>query len=139
MLGRTRRLLTVILVISMLMSLFSLGAYASETAPDLYIYKYDGSRYHNGVQSQDSSYLLSFRWMRPDGTPAENWRTYDISTGLFNLVTTDGSNQSFAAYCADFLYSAHAETTYKRLNLEDAGYFSPGAAAHIRGILNNGY
>lgn len=54
-------------------------------------------------------------------------------------MTTDGSNQSFAAYCADFLYSAHAETTYKRLNLEDAGYFSAGAAAHIRGILNNGY
>jgi len=142
---RATRILTVIMVISMMMSLFGLGAYAQETAPDvqaepdLYIYKYDGNRYHNGIRSQDSSYLLSFRWMRPDGTPAENWRTYDISTGLFNLVTTDGSNQSFAAYCADFLYSAHAETTYKRLNLEDAGYFSPAAAAHIRGILNNGY
>jgi len=138
-LKQAKKILRVILAVALLVNLCSLGAYGEETAQDLYIYKYDGTRYHNGIRSQDSSYLLSFRWMRPDGTPAENWRTYDISTGLFNLVTTDGSGQSFGAYCADFLYSAHAETAYKRLNLEDAGYFSEGAAAHIRGILNNGY
>lgn len=138
MLKKMKRLFTLIMVVSMVMSLFSTAAFAAEGEQDLYIYKYDGTRYvHDGV-AQDSSYLVEFRWMNGDNA-IENWRSYDISSGLFNLVTTDGSGQSFAAYCADFLTSAVAETTYKRINLEDAGYFSEGSAAHIRGILNNGY
>lgn len=92
---KARKVFTIIMALSMMMSLFGLGAYAEDTAPavppaqtepaapaapDLYIYKYDGNRYHNGISSQGSSYLLSFRWMRPDNTAAEAWRSYDVST-----------------------------------------------------------
>lgn len=51
---------------------------------------------------------------------------------------TIGSS-SLAAYCCDLVTSVEPGTAYRRINLEDAGYYSADAAAHIRGILKRGY
>ena len=116
----------------------------NETQPDpLYIYKYDGQRWNNGIRDLESSYRLAFKWMRTsaDGTTTEweKWRTYPVGSGIFRLDRTDGTEKSFAAYCCDFIVSAQAGALYKRINLEDSSYFTASAAKHIRGIMNNGY
>ena len=88
-----KKAFNLLMVISMVLVMFT-GAASAESAAyteetpasaaeqDLYIYKYDGTRYvHEGVP-QNSSYLVEFRWMNGD-SPAERWRDYDISSGLF--------------------------------------------------------
>lgn len=43
------------------------------------------------------------------------------------------------AYCCDAVTRLAAGTDYKRVNLEDSGYYGPSAASHIRAILLNSY
>ena len=43
------------------------------------------------------------------------------------------------AYCCDVETGLEYTTDYKRVNLEDGGYYGPSAASHIRAILLNSY
>ena len=55
---------------------------------------------------------------------------------MYRLIS---GGDEFPTYCCDLVTSVQEGTAYRRINLEDAGYYSADAAAHIRGILKNGY
>ena len=50
-----------------------------------------------------------------------------------------GQSNFEAVYCCDVETSLKYGTDYKRLNLEDSGYYGPEASKHIRAILENSY
>ena len=50
-----------------------------------------------------------------------------------------GTNNYELTYCCDAKYAVKDGEHYKRSNLEDAGYYSVGAAEHIRAIVQNAY
>ena len=50
-----------------------------------------------------------------------------------------GESNYLVAYCCDAIINAHREMKYKRINLEDADYYSKENAAHIRTIVENSY
>ena len=50
-----------------------------------------------------------------------------------------GESNYILTYCCDVMTPLAYGTDYKRVNLEDSGYYNPVAARHIRGILMNSY
>lgn len=60
---------------------------------------------------------------------------------IYTLTYKDANqnDQTVYGYCCDLVTSVEINTSYKRLNLEDAGYYSPDNAKKIRSILNEGF
>ena len=113
------------LMLSMIIILASmplLGAASTETDP----YKFIHDR--NVIYWHRSPHRYSY---------VENGQTKNgYIPAIYHLVY---KNESLAAYCCDLETSVVEGTAYKRVNLEDAGYFSEDYAAGIRGVLSNGY
>ena len=63
---------------------------------------------------------------------SDRWQAHQ-----YVLVDKDGNEHT--VYCADFAVSPQAGFRYGMENVEDAGYYDSGAAAHIRAIARNGY
>lgn len=55
------------------------------------------------------------------------------------LYTGPGENNYDLAYCCDLETHIVENTHYRRVNLEDSGYYGPEAAKHIRAIVQNSY
>lgn len=51
----------------------------------------------------------------------------------------DGQEVSIAAYSADAAAGVPGHTAYRRVGLEDSGYFSPGTAGKIRAVVLASY
>ena len=50
-----------------------------------------------------------------------------------------GESNYDVAYCCDIMTALEYDSHYKRLNLEDSGYYGKESARHIRAILQNSY
>ena len=154
MVKKLKKMLTLVLVISMVMSLLSVTSFATGEEPltpvtesDPYIYKLlegsDGksARWKNDLTRTgmfNSPYKAQFTVTYSNGAESgrQNW---NISNGLFHLTRIDGVGEGYPAYCCDFIYSAVGGSKYRLLNLEESTYFSDDQAAKIRGIMNEGY
>lgn len=55
------------------------------------------------------------------------------------IYSTDQKANFMAVYCVDIDTYSQKGTYYKRVNLEESGYFDEEAAAHIRSIVMNSY
>ena len=97
--------------------------------------------YKNGAEGRTwvSKHTIGYNFIRLDGTFLDEGNTMKVTTGLFHLDRTDVEGESYAAYCCDFVNSAYGNALYRRMNLEDASYFTDEEAAHIRGIFEHGY
>ena len=60
-------------------------------------------------------------------------------TWMPNEVYNYGTSNYLVAYCCDADVNAHRGMRYKRINLEDADYYSEERARHIRTIVLNSY
>lgn len=56
-----------------------------------------------------------------------------------NGIYEYGKSNYDVAYCVDYETMSRAGYHYRRINLEDSGYFSDGAAKKIRAIVENSY
>lgn len=67
----------------------------------------------------------------------------DTSDGMTSWTPSGlyeyGVSNYEVAYCCDVETGLEYSTDYKRVNLEDSGYYGPSAASHIRAILLNSY
>lgn len=67
----------------------------------------------------------------------------DTSDGMTSWTPSGlyeyGVSNYEVAYCCDVETELKYSTDYKRVNLEDSGYYGPSAASHIRAILLNSY
>lgn len=64
-----------------------------------------------------------------------NGETSWTPSGLYEY----GVSNYDVAYCCDVLTGLEYTTDYKRVNLEDSGYYGVSASQHIRAILQNAY
>lgn len=55
------------------------------------------------------------------------------------FILYNSNNEPFYVYCADFQVSPESDYRYNMENVEDADYYGPTAAQHIRYIALNGY
>lgn len=124
-----KQILAMLLAAVLALSLLPVSALAENPQDDdPYIYMHDADIQYWHRSPHRYSYADSSGISHTGYVPA-----------MYRLVSMkDGSE--LPVYCCDLVTSiAEVDTKYKRLNLEDAGYYSADAAAHIRGILKNGY
>lgn len=102
---------------------------------DPYLYQYRSShRYGYGENANDNSYK--------NGSYAPAiYRLINTTTNnrVNGKINPDDDSSASLGYCCDLVTGVEAGTKYKRLNLEDAGYYGEDAAKHIRLILNYGF
>lgn len=129
-----RKALTLMLALSMIATAGS-TAYADQKVTennnitDPYIYKID------------SRYTYQYRSPHRCGVVIEEERIDTLITAMYRLENTVDKNFE-VGYCCDLSTSINTEDqgiVYKRMNLEDAGYYDKDSAGHIRAILENGY
>lgn len=109
----------ILICILSLCLLFSGIAYAATDG--LYVYKYNGN-------TSSENYSIGFN--RGNG-----WN----NTTTLHMYYLDKDGLQIPTYCCDFERYIEGGTNYRRLNLEDASYFTADEAEKIRGILNYGY
>lgn len=89
---------------------------------------------HTGIFS--SKHTLEYWFCKGD---IRDYAYSGIGNGLFHIIRSDGMEENYAAYCADFVFRSKGGFKYRMMNLEESTYFDDNAAAHIRGIFANGY
>lgn len=121
MFRRMKKSSALLLVIAMVITVFGTAAASAEvsvpvtdTNPYIFVHDSDTPYWHRSPHRINGG-----------TTPA-----------VYHLVS---GGTSLPAYCCDIETSISPGTAYKRLNLEDAGYYSAESAAHIRFILANGF
>lgn len=100
---------------------------------DPYVLQYEGT----GAKPYLYGTRYEFKHSYNDPAAGEGsvWTYYNCPE-IFNLVNTiDGS--SIAAYCTDADTGTRIDTSYRRINLEDATFYAPGAAGKLRAIVLN--
>ena len=126
--------LTLMLALSMITTAGS-TAYADQKVmennniTDPYIYKID------------SRYTYQYRSPHRCSVVTEEEIIDTLITAMYRLENTVDKKIE-VGYCCDLSTSINTEgpgIVYKRMNLEDAGYYDKDSAGHIRAILENGY
>lgn len=108
-----------------------------ETSSHVFMHSRNNPYYQHSPHDDRRMYLLVDTFLyggqewKPDGGP------YDPSVP-YNEETGEGNN-FVAVYCCDADTGYQEGTYYERINLEDAGYYSEDAAAHIRAVVMNAY
>ena len=129
-----RKALTLMLALSMIATAGS-TAYADQKVTennnitDPYIYKID------------SQYTYQYRSPHRCGVIIDGKQINTLITAMYRLENTVNKNYEMG-YCCDLYTSINTENSdivYKRMNIEDAGYYSKENAGHIRAILKKGY
>ncbi len=112
-------------------------ALADETDAHVFMHSKNNPYYQHSPHDDRRMYLLvdtsvygETEWT-PDGGPYDPSVPYDADTGA--------GNNFVAVYCCDADTGYETGTYYERINLEDAGYYSEDAAAHIRAVVMNSY
>ncbi len=70
--------------------------------------------------------------IRVEAGGVESWQPHQF-------VLEDENGQKYYVYCADFEVSPQKSWYYDMVNVEDATYYNPEEAEHIRAIASNGY
>ena len=81
-----------------------------------------------------SDFLYDYQWVNAD-TDKSPWGWENTAQGIYLFALSDGSS----AYCADFSTAIEDGAVYRRVNPEDAVYFTEDTAALVRGIVTHGY
>ncbi len=110
---------------------------ANETDAHVFMHSKKNPYYQHSPHDDRRMYLLvdtsvygGIEW-KPDGGPYDPSVPYNADTGA--------GNNFVAVYCCDADTGYKTGTYYERINLEDAGYYSEDAAAHIRAVVMNSY
>lgn len=121
MLRRMKKISAALLIVMMLVTVFGNTAASAEDA----------------APAQDTN---PYVFVHDAATPYWHRSPHRINNGttpaMYQLVS---GNLSLPVYCCDIETSIKPGTAYKRINLEDAGYYTADSAAHIRFILANGF
>jgi len=99
-------------------------------------YHFEAVKGGNGFGYEVSNYMVS-------GEIPQTFILVDTSDGKTswtpNGFYVPGQSNYEVLYCCDVETPMAYTTDYRRINLEDSGYFSADSADHIRGILTNCY
>jgi len=121
MLRRMKKSSALLMVMMMVITVFGTAAASADVA----------------VQAADTNPYI---FVHDSDTPYWHRSPHRINSGttpaVYHLVS---GGTSLAAYCCDIETSISPGIAYKRINLEDADYYSADAAQHIRFILANGF
>lgn len=107
-----------------------------EVTPRDDVYKYEAVRGGAGLGYEVSNHMVA-------GNIPQTFVVVDTSDGA-TTWTPDGpyvSGQSNydVTYCCDVETGLEYGTDYRRINLEDGGYFSAASAEHVRAIVQSAY
>ena len=95
-----------------------------------------GGKGYPGLGYEISNYAVS-------GENPQTFIIVDTSDGKTSWTPDglyeQGKSNFDVAYCCDIETITVWGSDYKRVNLEDSGYYGPNAAKHIRAILQNSY
>ncbi|MBR6527522.1 MAG: SpaH/EbpB family LPXTG-anchored major pilin [Lachnospiraceae bacterium] len=135
-----KKFMALLLTGMMTLSMFSGVALADDSQPeyvgtDAYVLNYagaDAKPYQYG-----SRYSFDHSYNDPAAGPNSVW-SYNNCPEVFNLVNTLGG-ANVGAYCTDADTSARDNKVYRRINLEDSTYHTPGAAARLRAVILNSF
>lgn len=139
MLKKMKKILTVILALSVVMSMLCRTAFAEQSSAnstDPYVYYYNG--YDINVSPhyvKDSTYGTN-PWLMIFRLDEENYRN---ANPAYDYNETDRLKDGVAVYCCDVKTNLNRNIKYKRVNLEDSTYYDEDTAKKIRGIFENGY
>ena len=109
-----KKMFSILLIVMLLVSTFGINFAFAETNP--YIFTHD---------------TVNKYWHRSPHRINES-----TPPAMYHLIS---NGESFITYCCDFDTNISPGTNYKRVNLEDADYYTEEDAKHIRFILENGY
>lgn len=117
-------------------TVFSYKTYSVTPRDDAYMFEAVGGADSPGLGYEVSNHMVA-------GEIPQTFVLVDTSDGKTSWTPDGkyvyGANNYEVAYCSDadtpLSYSSH----YKRINLEDSGYYNEGSAEHIRSILMNAY
>ena len=145
---KARRVFSVFLALIMLVSLVGTGmtvASAEENYQQTndYVLNYSGESI-SGYEDYDAKRLFASPYRtdifvtEEDGISNWNW----CSASVLNMINTtklgsggEGAYASIGVYCVDAVTDGVTGYYYRRMNLEDAGYFSRETAGRVRAIL----
>ena len=120
---------------------------AAITETDAYVLSYEGNVEGYAYSGYPYMYTSPFgmRHSYNDPDTGAKW-SYSYSNEIFHLINTaklseggEGAYASIAAYCTDADTGAKRDTVYRRINLEDSTYHTPGSAARVRAVLLNSF
>lgn len=150
-----KRVLSLLLTVMMVLSVISTGVFAVEAEDPVSVpettqayvlgstteeeYAYNG---YWGLAS--TPYRSLFKIIKDNEE-----KNMTDNACLFNLISPDklentadedkvGPWASILCYCVDVRVDIHSDSRYRRINLEDSGYFDQDAAELIRSIVLNG-
>lgn len=125
------------------------SASAEETVPETnaYVLSYEGNVDGYAYSGYPYMYTSPFGMRHSYNDPATGAKwSYSYSNEIFHLINTariseggEGAYASIAAYCTDADTSAERNTAYRRINLEDSTYHTPGSAAKVRAVILNSF
>ena len=94
-------------------------------------YVYSGYEKSQHVLKVNGSNAIAELFVLADASKTYGWEP----SGIYSF----GVSNYEVLYCCDRDISFHGNSYYKRVNLEDSGYYDSDAAAHIRAIVTNSY
>lgn len=125
------------------------SASAEETIPETnaYVLSYEGNVDGYAYSGYPYMYTSPFGMKHSYNDPATGAKwSYSYSNEIFHLINTarlaeggEGAYASIAAYCTDADTSAERNSVYRRINLEDSTYHTPGSAARVRAVILNSF
>ncbi len=112
------------------------NSFTADLTPSENEYTFEAVRGGTGQGYEVSNYMVS-------GNIPQTFILVDTSNGETTWTPSGiyeyGKSNYDVTYCCDVKTSLEYETHYKRINLEDSGYYGAGSAKKIRAILQNSY
>lgn len=157
---KLKKVLSLVLVFSLLMIMFSIPAYAEDgdsreltyTPENTYVLNYSNGDIE-GYENWDAKrfYFSPYRtniWVTGNEKTGEkeNWNWCTAS--VLNMINTnkigtvenaEGPYASTPVYCVDAITTGVAGYAYQRVNLEESGYFTDEVAGRVRAIITNSF
>lgn len=147
------RIFALLMAVMMVVSLIGVSVYADETptyeATDSYVLNFS-SQDVDGYEDWDEKRLYASPY-RTDIYVTENGKLSNwnwCSANVMNMINTTkiGTVEnaaepyaSIAVYCVDAITDGVPGYSYRRVNLEDSGYYSDTTAGRIRAIITNSF
>lgn len=126
---KVRRILTALIVLAMVISMVPVGYAAEVTEDDVYVLQRAEAVGGTTPNIQfESVYKTQYSWNGAYGGK--------LYPAIYSMKHPSGS--IIPTYCIDIRTNAEGGFTYRRLNLEDASYFT-SVAGQIRTIVSNGF
>ena len=119
--------LILILCMALMAGMTQLAFAGTGDAETGYVYQHDVKKWYQNRSPHRYSHVEK-------GVPHDGY-----AAATYRLLSGENNSTVNVTYCCDLLTSVEPGAYYKRVNLEEAGYYSAAAAKHIRAILKKGY